>query len=169
MKHSRIGHSLVVADETLFALGGWDENGNILVSVERLDDLYGEWIEVQPMNTPRIFFAAVFLGGFIYAIGGWPQEALLTVERYDIVHNQWSFVSSLSYGRHQHKAEVVGGKAIISGGRNENCYKTKSIEGYDPAVNIWTSMTEAPRLCWFHVCDGHHAHQPIGWYNITTR
>ena len=154
MKHSRIGHSLVVADETLFALGGWNENGNISASVERLDDLYGEWIEVQPMNIARIFFAAVFYGGFIYVIGGWPHEALNTVERYNIVHNQWSLVSKTRYGRYQHSAGVVDGKIIVSGGRNENCYETKSIDCYDPAVNVWTPITEEYGPYWCGHCTG---------------
>ena len=60
-------NALVAAEGALFAIGGYNLLDNS--SVERLDDLHGQWKEVQPMNIPRHSFAAVFCKGFVYVYG----------------------------------------------------------------------------------------------------
>ena len=65
----RFCYALVATEGALFAIGGHNQYGD-LSSMERLDDLNGEWKEVQPMKTPRYHFAAAACQGFVYAIGG---------------------------------------------------------------------------------------------------
>ena len=59
---SRTRHCLVSSDGFLYALGGTDGD-KYLSSVEMLDDLEGSWQNIQPMQTPRHFFAAVNCNG----------------------------------------------------------------------------------------------------------
>jgi N-acetylneuraminic acid mutarotase len=58
-------------DGTIYVIGGSDNNGNILASVEALDPATQTWKYVASMNTARDALAAVTgPDGKIYAIGG---------------------------------------------------------------------------------------------------
>ena len=57
---ARAGHALVNADNTLFAIGGWDYRGNSN-SVERYNTKSGVWQEAPPLQIPRSDFASATL------------------------------------------------------------------------------------------------------------
>ena len=78
----------VSCDECLYALGGYNTDDNeYLSSAERLTHLDGEWQNIEPMQTPRRWFAAVNCIGVVYAIGGKSGKEnlvrLKSVEKYD--------------------------------------------------------------------------------------
>jgi len=67
----------------IYALGGFDGQGNILATVEIYDPSTNNWRTSKPMPTPRANLAAVFFGPDqnIYAIGGRNNNGVLdTVE-----------------------------------------------------------------------------------------
>ena len=142
-------HQLVATDEALFAIGGHDE-GSSISSVERLDDLNGQWREVQPMNTPRHLFAAVACRGFVYAIGGYSTKREKTVEKYNPKNNSWAYVSSMNVERYRHAACVFQDKIYVIGGRNAAIQLIKTIECYDPEFDQWTIVKETARECLKH-------------------
>jgi hypothetical protein len=83
----RSGHVAVTGrDGTIYAIGGRDNNDNILASVEALHPSANQWTNVASMNIAREALAAVTGPyGKIYAIGGETATDTLTdtVEVYD--------------------------------------------------------------------------------------
>ena len=146
MKKRRSFDVLVSCLSCLYSLGGVDlqfDNGNeALSSVERINDLHGEWEHVQPMHYPRCNFAAVNCDNKIYAIGGdsdfFSDDTWKSVERYDPIMNAWSFVEDLHFERAQHSACVLNGKIFVFGGRRLNIDPILEIECYDPENDTWT-------------------------------
>ena len=73
-----------VLDSKLYAVGGWDDNVNVLRSVERYDPALDAWEAVAPMAAARCAFGLAVLDGRLYAAGGGNNEgSLRSVERYD--------------------------------------------------------------------------------------
>ena len=135
LKHAREGNELVVCDNYLFALGGFDGQ-TVLKSVERLNDW--NWNDVASMLTPRTRFAAVNCGGFIYVIGGKNMKRTeKTVEKYDHVLNLWSYVSSMKVARFDHCACVLHGKIYVIGGYNLFGDAITNVEYFVPSHNKW--------------------------------
>ena len=67
----------------LYVMGGWDNHtSNWLKWVECYDPEKDEWIDLQPMNSPRRGCSAAILDGLIYVVGGSYQGVTLdSVER----------------------------------------------------------------------------------------
>ena len=106
-------------DECLYALGGYnddDDDDEYLSFAERLSDLDGEWQNIQPMQTPRRWFAAVNCNGVVYVIGGQSgkenSSTLKSVEKYDSAENQWKYVTETNIARCAHTACVMRGKNL---------------------------------------------------------
>jgi hypothetical protein len=58
------------------------------------------------MSTPRGTFAALVSKNcnFIYVIGGFNGKPLDLVERYDVMKDQWEYLSSMNQSRFMHAA-----------------------------------------------------------------
>ena len=86
LKQQRCEHVPLSCDGYLYAIGG-RSGGKCLSSVERLDDLKGEWINSKTMQTRRTGLAAVSCDGVVYTIGGQSgndnSTTSKTVEKYD--------------------------------------------------------------------------------------
>ena len=144
------GHALVSCDECLYALGGCNSDNDdydYLASAERLTHLDGEWQNVQPMQTPRGWFAAVNYNGVVYAIGGQSGEEksnrLKSVKKYDSAKNQRKYVSDMNIARCAHTACVFRGKIYVIGGLDADCHNIKEIECYDPVNDAWSIVGNA--------------------------
>ena len=100
LKQQKEGHALVSCDEYLYVIGGWDD-GNYLLFVERLGNLKGEVINIEPMQMPRRWVAEVNCDEVVYAIGGRSGKdksaTLKTVKKYDASANKWEFVSDMNF------------------------------------------------------------------------
>ena len=138
MNEKRSCHSMVVCNDTLYALGGFDQR-----SVEKLEDVEGNWTVGQPMNVPRCHLATVCLNGEIYAIGGISKQsgqykAQKSVEKFVPKESRWSYVSSMNTAREQHAACVLRGKIYVVGGEDEDGNSVSTIECYDPDKDTWS-------------------------------
>ena len=136
---ARFGHQLVVCDERLYALGGW--NISTLSSVERLSSLTDKWQYGEPMKTPRKYFAALNYQNCIYVIGGKSQErdaVISTTEKYNPIEGRWTFVCELNFARYSHTASVLQNKIFVVGGCNSSGTAVKEIECYDTITNEWS-------------------------------
>ena len=147
LNQKRIFNELVSSNGCLFALGGYDGDQS-LSSMEKLSDLDGKWEAVESMNEPRGWLAAVNCEGEIFAIGGHKENsdredvALKSVEKYNAVKRQWSFVADMKTERAAHTACVLRGKIFVVGGLDANDDPVKTIECYDPKDNEWTLVGE---------------------------
>ena len=91
-----------------------------MASAERLTHLNGKWQNIQPMQSPRRWFAAVNCNGVVYATGGQSEKenstTLKNVEKYDSAQNQWKYVSDMNTARSSYAACVLRGKIYVVGG-----------------------------------------------------
>jgi len=107
------------------------------------------WFTVAPMPTARRDFAAVALGGTIYAIGGYngPSYAttLDTVEAYDTATNTWTTKASLPVPTWALAGAAVGGTVYVVGGIPAfyGCCSA-TMWAYDPATDSWTAKAPIP-------------------------
>lgn len=134
-----------------YAIGGLDENGNALKSVERLafGDTAPAWTYVASMPLPRYDFAAVFdKTNYIYIFGGYTDTVSgvdsAAVLRYSVSGNTWSTVASMP-------VPVAGcgatlgpdGRIYVVGGACGGV-STNLVQVYDPIANSWTISTPLP-------------------------
>lgn len=96
MNHERVGFTLIVFEDTLYALGGRNKERSIN-SVEYFDKTKNCWTLTTPMLESRMDFGAIAYNGSIYAIGGnafrnksLDYSELDTVERFDITTKRWT-------------------------------------------------------------------------------
>ena len=143
---------LVACKGSLYALGGGTKVQGSLSSVEMLNELAGKWKVVQPMQTPRVDFAAVNYRNCIYAIGGRTagDSKSKSVEMFETEAKKWTYVSCLNLGRRDHAACVVQDKIYVIGGLGENGQAVKEIECYDAACNKWTIVGETEEELYNH-------------------
>ena len=101
------------------------------------------WAAKTAMPTSRMDFAAVALGGKIYAIGGLGLSGLLSQnEEYDPVANAWTARASMLTARDGLAAAAVGSTLYALGGSSGGELTTN--EQYDPEANSWSSRTSMP-------------------------
>ncbi len=99
------------------------------------------WQAGTPLLTARSNTAAVYLDGYIYAIGGTGSGGVIltSVERYEIASGQWDqSVAQLEEPRSEAVALVHDGKIFLIGGIEEDGDIEDDVLIYDPAANTWT-------------------------------
>merc|ERR1711938_293201 len=84
MATARESHAVAVLDGKLYTVGGRNDDGGRLSSVERYDPAVGAWEAVALMAAARSAPAVAALEGKLYAAGGYNGgDYLNSVERYD--------------------------------------------------------------------------------------
>jgi len=139
----RAGLTAVVLGNDLYVLGG--ETGGFgpnQSSVERFalnsDGSLGPAQVVASMTTPRADFAAVAVGEYLYALGGFPGNgtALKTVERaarqVDGTLGPWELTASMTMPRSR---AVVSGRVIYALGGDNTI--ERSIAALDGSLGPW--------------------------------
>lgn len=116
----------VVMGNYLYVLGGYDQEGNVLNSVERAaiktDGTLSSWgLVSSSMRTPRYGAAAVVADGFLYVFGGKDGTGLSgSVERAWIGPDgglgTWQVVSILNVPRYRSAAAYLNGFLYVLGG-----------------------------------------------------
>ncbi len=134
----------------IYALGGFDGQGNILATVEIYDPSTNNWRTSKPMPTPRANLAAVFFGPDqnIYAIGGRNNNGVLdTVE---IFNPQFGWQQSVPLSEPISALAAVAGpktpRIYAIGGFDRNLTPLASIFSYDPneVDNGWVELFPMP-------------------------
>lgn len=142
MTTRRSSVAVIALNARIYAIGGSDGAGQALSSVECYDPSVNAWSSVASLNTARYALTAalskVAEGWFIFAFGGRNGDTLLTsVECYDPVNNEWTYVgTSLPSGQYE-MASVSANGLIYTMGGFSGAYLS-SAEYYDPAANSWT-------------------------------
>jgi N-acetylneuraminic acid mutarotase len=161
MPTPRWGHSASVVNGKIYLVGGADEAGNPLPTVEEYDPVTDTWTEKAPMPTARVTATSV-VDGKIYAIGGsesvytgWETfflEAASTVEEYDPVTDTWiTGKAPMPTARWCHSASAVDGVIYAMGGAMtgrlnfDNLLST--VEAYIPETDTWiTGKADMPTI-----------------------
>ena len=73
-------------DEAILAIGGQDEVGNRLSSVESYSFVTQQWSNFSPMTIARSGHRATACNGMLYVIGGFSTKS---IECYDSMSSSW--------------------------------------------------------------------------------
>ncbi|KAK9515762.1 hypothetical protein VZT92_026380 [Zoarces viviparus] len=98
MSQRRVYSTPVYHEGLLYVLGGCNETGTPLDSVEVLDVESQTWSQLPPLPTARAGASAVALGGQVMVLGGMNQQQtpLASVEMYHPDEGKWETRASLS-------------------------------------------------------------------------
>ncbi|ESO98335.1 hypothetical protein LOTGIDRAFT_114310 [Lottia gigantea] len=140
--------AVVVVDNFMYVCGGkYDNNENNEIATARCfryDPRFDSWYETAPMNESRKDFVMVAMDGYLYSIAGQDENMVMcTVERYNIVTNDWDMRASINHSVYGHAGAVCNGLIFISGGqRFSGC--CKDVLCYTPSTDSWE--VKAPLL-----------------------
>jgi len=147
---ARGGASAQVYKEKIYVIGGMDNGGNSLSSVEVYDPPKRSWSFAAEMSTPRDNPGSAVLGGHLYVFGGRVrtkkakdiEPTLRTVESYDATTGAWEARAPMPTGRRTMVVGTLGGKAQLMGGeRTPTKGSFKANEEYDPERDQWRVLT----------------------------
>ena len=105
------------------------------------------WTYQSPMPYNRLEAGVVEVGGKVYFIGGFVNNAASAkVDVFDPQSNTWTSKSNMPTARSSFSTEVVGGKIYVMGGSQGNpvvlnTTYTNVLEVYDPVLDTWTTKT----------------------------
>lgn len=72
----------------------------------RFDTQKGVWVPIKSMNCSRCTLSAVASNDcqYIYAMGGFNGTALDVVERYNVMTDEWEYMTPMGHRRFMHEA-----------------------------------------------------------------
>lgn len=89
------------------------------------------------MKTPREYFKIAVFAGKIYAMGGYDDAYICSVEAYDPSTNTWTEKVSMPVSKTHFQVEILDGKIYVIGGFSPT-ETASSMERYDPERNQWS-------------------------------
>lgn len=150
--HSSGGLALV--NGKLHYLGGVEDDRETNTDrhlVLDLNNLAAGWKAAPDMPGGRDHFAALELGGKLYAIGGefghditHDQQAL--VHRFDPASNSWQRLADMPVASSHFESStfVWNGKIVVAGGQVDGWKATDTVSLYDPATDKWSTIGKLP-------------------------
>jgi N-acetylneuraminic acid mutarotase len=126
-------------------VGGWDEAGDAVRSLEIYDPTTNRWVWGRSMPTASQLPGVAWSGDRLYAIGGLDNnnDPLSNVEAYDPATNTWQERAPMPTPRgHPAVATLNNGQIIVAGGGPPS--GTAAVELYTPSSNKWQKLTSLP-------------------------
>jgi hypothetical protein len=146
---SYLGYATVGGGDA-YAIGGLDQNGNPLASVETYSGDANKWSLIASLPTPLYKFPAVYNGqNYIFVFGGRTNTTLgvetATVLRYSISGHTWTTVAPMPVAA-AGSAAAFGpdGKIYVVGGVSAGV-TLDVVQVYAPGSNTWTISTPLPQ------------------------
>ena len=144
--------SEMMADGRIMVLGGYDESGLPVATVEIFNPgdpsvpTSPSWSTGPAMNEARYVPTLTRLKNGKYLVtGGYNgMGATATAEIYDPtvtdpLVNPWSYAAPMQAARYTHTATLLPDGRILVAGGYDNSWGVGSAEVYDPVANTWTS------------------------------
>ena len=140
------------SSRSIFVIGGNCFNRNYLETIERLvlndeGEAVGEWEMITPMPVEATGSAAAALGDCLYVCGGTNKSGRMDlVQIFNVPTGTWKLGSPMKNRRYGHSATTVGNKVYVMGGSLTKFMSSLSgsCEVYDPALNVWSSISSMP-------------------------
>jgi len=150
MTQMRMRHGSATVGGRVYVVGGKDQGGHALASMERYDALEDAWERVAPMHTARTGLGVGALAGRLYAVGGRHDSGcrLRTVECYNVQTDSWCERAPMSVARGAVKVGALNGHLYAIGGRSDQGEAVASVERYDPILDEWKAVApmNTPRV-----------------------
>jgi hypothetical protein len=131
-----------------YAIGGQDNNGTPLASVEAYNPTSNSWTYEASLPQTLYSESAVSDGaGHIYTFGGVGANGTITnnVYRYTIATNTWDQVASLQVGVRDSAAVLASNGLIYVLGGTTSTGATATVESYNISTNTWNVETSLPQ------------------------
>jgi hypothetical protein len=123
MPTARQGLGTSVVNGVIYAVGGFDNAGRPLGTVEAYDSPSDTWTTKASMPTARALLGTSVVNGVIYAMGGSDSTgSSATVEAYDPASDTWTTKASMPTGRLELGTSVVNGVLYAIGGFDGSGY-----------------------------------------------
>ena len=131
----------------VFAIGGFNESGEPVASVDVYDPAANEWQSRAPLPVATHHAAAAVAAGRLYVIGGYTGGRLRwatssTVYEYDPARDAWATRAPMPTPRGGLAAAGVGNRIHALGGTSDGV--TNAHEVYDAVANRWSSANPLP-------------------------
>jgi hypothetical protein len=140
MLNNRFSHGCLIIKDTPYVFGG--HNGSeTLASTEYYDKAHSNWKFLSFMNFERERFGyCAFKDRYIYVFGGFNENILDSIERYDVIHDKWIL---LNYKMKRPLQDVTAtaiddNKIVLIGGYNGAFHRCVDI--LDLEIKCWTSL-----------------------------
>jgi hypothetical protein len=148
MPRALLGWAADPSTSLSYAIGGQNNNGTPLASVEAYNPSANSWTYVASLPQTLYSESAVSDGaGHLYTFGGVGADGTITtnVYRYTISTNTWDQVAPLQVAVRD-SAAVLGpdGQIYVIGGVTSSG-TTGTVESYNIAANTWTLQTALPQ------------------------
>ena len=149
------GSEMVVVNDTLYLMGGWDGQ-RMRDEIWRLDldetgdTPIGTWEYVASLESPRAFFGAAAIEDALYVVGGYDgQQELSDATRYNLAEGTKQSLPPLATPRGG-LSLVFDGLALhaLGGGWT---YPMINHERFDPSTNVWSSFPSPIQGEWRHL------------------
>ncbi|XP_016655849.1 kelch-like protein 2 [Acyrthosiphon pisum] len=132
----------VIRDQFVFAVGGVNGSSSKSVSMLDVSSQSPSWVPMVDMLVSRKRLGVGVLGDSIYAVGGHDgNNALNSVEVFDVSTQKWRMVSSMTIVRRDFGVGVLNNLLYAVGG-SDGKWCLKSVECYDPTLDTWTPVAE---------------------------
>jgi N-acetylneuraminic acid mutarotase len=141
----------------IYAVGGYDQDGNALANLEIYNPRTNTWTAGPPMRTARGLLRATFADGRLYAVGGFDSTGTIlfdTVESYDPTTDRWTTEAPIPIPRAEPAlATLTDGQIVAAGGccvpgTTENgpqgAVFLSDAELYSPWNNTWHQLPALP-------------------------
>jgi N-acetylneuraminic acid mutarotase len=156
MPSARSHGCAVVADQKIYAIGGFDPESTPHSDVWVYDPVTDSWdTSKAPMPTARGAMGCAEVDGKLYVIGGASSGQLnptiySAVEMYDPITDTWTARMPMTTQTEGHTVSAVNGKIYSIGGLHQDntLWGSVTVEEYDPVTDTWTSKTNIPSRGW---------------------
>ena len=127
-----------------YAIGGIDNNGNVIMSVEKYSLITKTWKKVADMYDDRSHFCTCYFKGEVFIIGG-ARSGYSTASCYtfNTTNHTWDRTSGMIETRSFADCSVFKGRIVVTGGYHNNCYhyeELNSVEVYNHKADLWSYM-----------------------------
>jgi N-acetylneuraminic acid mutarotase len=134
-----------VNDGKIYAAFGFDGSVDT-AALYAYDPDTGSWSPLASAADTREKPAAGFIGGKLYAVGGWGAsgDPDPKMEVYDPAANSWSTAASTPKPYAGSGSAVLGGKLYVVGGCTTSVCGNTDVEVYNPASDSWSAAAAYP-------------------------
>nr|XP_018670771.1 kelch-like protein 10 [Ciona intestinalis] len=133
----------------ILVVGGWS-NESPTRSSEVYQPRMKRWIPASRcfpnlLRKPRAYHAVVYMGGWVYVIGGFDGETTFnSCERFNVVSGGWEERCGMKHRRCYVGVAMLGGEIYAVGGKGgeQEGDRLKSAEKYHPVLNVWIQLPD---------------------------
>ena len=138
MKEARRGFASVTIKDDVYVFGGFGNNFNHIMSVEKYSAITNTWETIAKMCDNRIHFCACSFIDNVYIIGGTCGNSCF---EFNIKERTWNEVASMNEARWAASCAVFDGRIVVTGGNTRGGNDvSKTVTAYDSVGDKWSYM-----------------------------